>query len=334
MNTQIKVKLPTSFSTITLWDKCKLSFAFKALGQKRGAVNKALSDGNERHRLMNEFGKAMIEGLSMPAAKDRALSVVRPTSQRIIYEFKRVAIPVEFDEKVKLESQLTANEAFTGPGGFFLGIVDYIRVEPPALRIIDYKGRWDSPEYRFQLELYCALAQANFDGISDFAGRTFHVPSNRFSEDSFIQIEDPSALRENIASWLKGKISEIESTDPARIEGTIGGHCKICSYRHVCPNMLIARPNVEKVNLHNLSGEELEVMKMELKEFIAAIDSLLDSDEEGSEKPPKKQLEERSPMDVLERLEEIGVAKTAFNRAFRVNWKAIHGILGQFGLKL
>ena len=53
----IKVSLPTSYSTITLWDKCNLSFKYKSVGQGQSPAPKIFIDGRERHELLQRYGE-------------------------------------------------------------------------------------------------------------------------------------------------------------------------------------------------------------------------------------------------------------------------------------
>ena len=176
------------------------------------------------------------------------------------YEIEGKAGPIELPEEYqkKLQKHLRAIQNLTdkiGTTGFLehkfrydldppnnrcvTGFIDRLIIKGDEAWIIDYKttkkGKWrvNSETVKEDLQLRCYARVVNREfGIKPekikaalFYLEGENIVACQYSEESLLKVEEE----------LKNAFIQIEQSDPDKVWGRVGWHCKTCDYATMCP---------------------------------------------------------------------------------------------------
>lgn len=124
-------------------------------------------------------------------------------------------------------------------GRFVTGFIDRLIVRGDKAFIIDYKttkkGKWrvnkDTVKDDLQLRMYSRVVQREFNlKPENIKAALYYVDGEnliacQYSEASLLGVEQE----------LKDSFFQIEQSDPDKVWGRVGWHCKNCDYATICP---------------------------------------------------------------------------------------------------
>ena len=124
-------------------------------------------------------------------------------------------------------------------GRHVTGFIDRLIIKDDKAFIIDYKttkkGKWrvnsETVKEDLQLRCYARVVQREF-GINseNIKAALFYLEGEnliacQYSDESLLQVEQE----------LKNAFIQIEKSDPDKVWGKVGWHCKNCDYATICP---------------------------------------------------------------------------------------------------
>lgn len=242
-----------SISRETLYSECPAKYKFKYhLGIiPDGPTPFYFTFGKLVHRIIEEHTKSRGEK-SISRIKSEILS------GQIEFEKGSKAPPLDNDSHTRLAlhlrnyTRLADKIGYDGEVEWFfshdleppnkknvVGVIDRLIIKDGKAFIIDYKttkpSRWRKDHTNItkdlQLACYCYIVNKTF-GIE---------PKN--IKSSLYYLEDaklvPVTFSEKTLSSIPAKLLEvydtIKSSDPDKIKGNVGDHCRRCEYRKMCP---------------------------------------------------------------------------------------------------
>lgn len=242
-----------SVSRNSVWDECKMRYKFQ-YHEKRPVADPPpiyLTFGKIIHRVIEEHTRS--RGLAN--INEIASDIV---SGKMDLESGKKAPPLTYEYKKKLKVHLANYMSLAEKIGFE-GEIEYrfnFDLEPPNKKmatgfidrlikkdgkafIIDYKTSKVSPwrkDHRtilndLQLQCYCWIVMTKMKiPAKNIRSSLYYLEDRKmigacFSEQTLLSV--PKKLLE--------VYNEIERTNPDKVIGTVGEHCKRCDYRLACP---------------------------------------------------------------------------------------------------
>jgi len=159
--------------------------------------------------------------------------------RRKLYE--HTAFIEKFTQKVGFEGEIEHEVKYDldPPNNkIFLGYIDRLIIKKPQAIILDYKTSKDnsyrktksSIKYDLQLCAYALYVHEHFE----------IEPEN--IQAALVYLENPTIVNTNFTKkrlietkdFLKKNFSQIENTDPDKVVGNVGWHCKRCDFNDKC----------------------------------------------------------------------------------------------------